>query len=106
MKKTLLLALSCLFTLPTWALECTSRYKSAPIMIEGAKVSFAGIPVNARELSSYGETLTKKFHHHMDEVKIFIKNKHEPNMITDYISIRSVQGHEITYPLECVKTNP
>jgi len=60
--------------------------------------------IHTIQTMNVGNSVTKIMNFEGKRYYIHIENKDSTNSVDDYVAIRSKQGHEMIYPLECQKS--
>ncbi len=87
-------------------LRCETPRQNVVIKIENNKLKIDGrFPAETivQRSKVQGQSKTMIFHAGGDKHTLHIANKDKPSELSDYINIKSRQGHEITYPVNCEK---
>lgn len=113
MKKLILSILALFIATPTLAssIECHTPQNLKGFVIQSDTIILneknAQFSIKARDryISSVSNneevSVNKVFEFEGKNYKLFIKNKNQFSELEDFVSIRSVNGHMITYPLSC-----
>ncbi len=106
--KTLSIVLITIITTTTWAMNirCETPRQNVVLKIENNRLKIDGrFPAETmiQRSKDRGDSKTMIFHVSGDKHTLHIANKNSPSELDDYINIKSRQGHEITYPINCQK---
>lgn len=71
--------------------------------LEGPERQLASVEGIRTKVS--GQGFTKIMHFEGQQHTIHVGNVNSPSSVDDYLVIRSREGHELTYPLDCTSVN-
>ena len=87
-------------------LQCSTPRENIVIKLENNNLKFDGrFPAETvvQRTKLRGKSLSKIFFIAGDKHTLHIENTNAFNEFNDYINIKSRQGHEMTYPMNCMK---
>ena len=101
---TLILMATSLVSTQAMELECSTPRKNIVLKLDDNKLKLDGrFPAETivQRSKTRGNSLSKIFYISGDKHTLHIENTTAFNEFDDYINIKSRQGHEMTYPVEC-----
>ena len=102
--KFLIIGLLSLSSFASFKMTCETPRQNVKLKINGNSLTLSGrnpAQVKVQRTRYSGKSITKIFYINGSKHTVFLNNAYSPDQLEDHLTIKSRQGHEMTYPMNC-----